>query len=169
MSMTEESILVIGASRAALDAASALSSEPWAVATVNGLADLSGASGHHLIVLDTETVSEPPWRAREILRDADPYAAILMLVTPGTTWASFASYRPRPTGLVQQPFERQALVTAVDSALVYRKLLEENRSLKRQLGSAVSSDWVGCTEQSHGVRQSIATSAYATGSVAFIA
>ena len=168
MSMTEESILVIGASRAALDAASALSSEPWAVATINGLADLSGASGHHLIVLDTETVSEPPWRAMEILRDADPHAAILMLVTPGTTWASFASYRPRPTGLVQQPFKRQALVTAVDSALIYRKLLEENRSLKRQLGSAVSSDWVGCTEQSHGVRQSIATAAYATGSVALI-
>jgi hypothetical protein len=56
----------------------------------------------------------------------------------------------------------------VDSALIYRKLLEENRNLKRQLGSAVSSDWIGRTEQSRGVRQSIATAAFATGSVAFI-
>ena len=169
MSMTEESILVVGASRAALDAASALAAESWAVSTINELADLSGASVHHLIVLDTETVSEPPWRAMEILRDADPFATILMLVTPDTIWASFASYRQRPTGLVLQPFDRQALLTAVDSALIYRKLLEENRNLKRQLGSALnSSDWVGCTEESQGVRQSIATAAYATGTVAFI-
>jgi DNA-binding NtrC family response regulator len=168
MSMTDESILVIGASRAARDAASTLTSESRDVSTVETLADLSTASLHHLMVLDTEAVSEPPWRAMEILRDTDPTAAILMLVSPGTDWASFASYRQRPTALVQQPFDREALVSAVDSALIYRKLLEENRNLKRQLGSAVSSDWVGCTEQSRGVRQSIATAAYATGSVAFI-
>ena len=139
MSMTEESILVIGASRAALDAAAVLTSESRDVSTVAGLDDLSRAIVHHLIVLDTEPVSEPPWRAMEILRDADPHAAILMLVTPGTDWASFASYRQRPTGLVHQPFDRQALVTAVDLRTHLSKAPRENRTLKRQLGSAVSS------------------------------
>ena len=169
MSMTEESIVVIGTSRAALDAASALSSESWHVSTVDELADLSASTEHQVMVLDTETVSEPPWRVMEILRDRDPHAAILMLVTPDTPWASFANYRQRPAGLVLKPLDRAALLTTVDSALVYRKLLEENRNLKRQLASAVSlSDWVGCTPESHVVRQSIATAAFAMGTVAFI-
>jgi len=55
---------------------------------------------------------------------------------------------------------------AVNSALVYRKLLEENRTLKRQLGSTVSlGDWVGCTPEFQEVRRSIATAALATGTV----
>jgi DNA-binding NtrC family response regulator len=55
---------------------------------------------------------------------------------------------------------------AVDSALVYRRLLDENRTLKRQLGTAVSlSDWVGCTPESIEIRKSIATAALANGSV----
>ncbi len=65
-----------------------------------------------------------------------------------------------------KPLERTSLLMALDSALVYRRLLEENRSLKRQLGSAVSlADWVGCTPESQVIRKSIATAAMATGPV----
>jgi DNA-binding NtrC family response regulator len=67
---------------------------------------------------------------------------------------------------VLKPLERTALMMAVDSALVYRRLLEENRTLKRQLGTAVGlADWVGCTPESIEIRKSIATAALANGNV----
>jgi DNA-binding NtrC family response regulator len=56
----------------------------------------------------------------------------------------------------------------VESALVHRRLLRENRVLKRQLGRAFSlSDWVGCTPESQEVRKAIATAALSTGPVLF--
>src|SRR3990172_1834080 len=59
-----------------------------------------------------------------------------------------------------------ALLMAVDSAVVSRRLLEENRTLKRQLGTAVSlGDWVGCTPESIEIRKSIATAALTNGNV----
>ena len=167
--MSEESILIIGGSQASSDAASTLTSEYWAVEVVD---DLSQAEAeltkeqHQVIILDTDSVSEPSWRAMEILRDGAAHAAILLLVTPDTPCASFSSYRQRPAGLILKPLDRTVLLMAIDSALVFRKLLEENRTLKRQLGSAVSlSDWVGCTPESQEVRKSIATAALATGTV----
>jgi DNA-binding NtrC family response regulator len=167
--MPDDSILVIGTSRAASEAEQALSSQSWAVSTADGLAELEGDSHghrHEIVVLDTDAVAEPPWQALELLRERDPSAAILLMVTPDTPWASFTSYRQRPAGLVLKPLDRTALLMAVDSALVYRKLLEENRSLKRQLGRAVSlGDWVGCTPESMEIRKSIATAALANGNV----
>ncbi|MGH9322073.1 MAG: sigma-54-dependent transcriptional regulator [Vicinamibacteria bacterium] len=167
--MTEETILLIGTSRAASEAASALTSESWAVTTVDGLSEAMPeieSRRHQVALLDTESVAEPPWEALELIRERDPHAAVLLMVTPETPWSSFSSYRQRPAGLVLKPLDRTALLMAVDSALVYRRLLEENRSLKRQLGSAVSlSDWVGCTPESMEIRKSIATAALATGTV----
>ena len=167
--MPEESILVIGRSQASSDAASTLTSEYWAVESVDDLSQAEAELAkeqHHVVILDTDSVSEPPWRVMEILRDGASHAAILLLVTPDTPWSSFSSYRQRPAGLILKPLDRTALLMAVDSALVYRKLIEENRTLKRQLGSAVSlSDWVGCTPESQEVRKSIATAAIATGTV----
>ncbi len=146
-----------------------MASEYWAVEIVD---DLSRAESeltkqkHQIIILDTASVSEPPWRVMEILREGAAHAAILLLVTPDTPWSSFSSYRQRPAGLILKPLDRTALLMAVDSALVYRKLLEENRTLKRQLGSTVSlGDWVGCTPEFQEVRRSIATAALATGTV----
>ncbi len=169
LELSEESILIIGRSQASSDAASTLTSEYWAVEVVD---DLSQAEAeltkqqHQVIILDTDSVSEPSWRVMEILRDGAGHAAILLLVTPNTPCASFSSYRQRPSGLILKPLDRTALLMAIDSALVFRKLLEENRTLKRQLGSAVSlSDWVGCTPESQEVRKSIATAALATGTV----
>lgn len=167
--MPEESILVIGRSQASSDAASTLTSEYWSVESVDDLSQAEAELAkeqHHVVILDTDSVSEPPWRVMEILRDGASHAAILLLVTPDTPWSSFSSYRQRPAGLILKPLDRTALLMAVDSALVYRKLIEENRTLKRQLGSAVSlSDWVGCTPESQEVRKSIATAALATGTV----
>lgn len=167
--MPDDSILIIGTSRAASEAQQALSLQSWSVATVDTLAqaleDL-GDRRHEVVVLDTDAVAEPPWQALELLRERDPGAAILLMVMPDTHWASFTSYRQRPAGLVLKPLDRTALLMAVDSALVYRKLLDENRSLKRQLASAVSlGDWVGCTPESIEIRKSIATAALANGNV----
>lgn len=167
--MSEESILIIGAGRGASEAEAALTSVSWKVKAVEGLseaeAELTVAS-HEILVLDADAVSEPPWQALDLLRDTDPSATIIILVAPDTPWSTFASYRQRPAGLVLKPLDRNALLMAVDSALVYRRLLEENRSLKRQLGTAASlGDWVGCTPDSIEIRKSIATASLANGSV----
>jgi DNA-binding NtrC family response regulator len=167
--MPEESILVIGNTRASSEAETALVSESWMVTIVDGLAEaipeIDGRR-HQIVLLDTDAVPEPPWQALQILHERDPQAAVLLLVSSATPWSSFGSYRQRPAGLVLKPLDRTALLMAVDSALVYRRLLEENRTLKRQLGSAVSlGDWVGCTPESIEIRKSIATAALANGSV----
>jgi DNA-binding NtrC family response regulator len=167
--MAEESILIIGESRAAREAEAALASESWTAKRVEGLEEALGeieGRGHQVILLETDCAPEPPWRALEIVRECDPQAAVLLLVSAETPWSSLSSYRQRPAGLVVKPLDRTALLMAVDSALVYRRLLEENRTLKKQLGTAVSlSDWVGCTPESLEIRKAIATAALANGSV----
>ena len=165
--LSEESILVVGASSSASEAESALTAESWNVTAVDELTEASrGGHEHHIVVLDIDSLSDPPWRAVEIARRDHPQAALLLLVSPDSEWSSFSSYRQRPAGLVLKPLDRTSLLMAVDSALVYRRLLQENRSLKRQLGNAVSlGDWVGCTPQSEEVRKSVATAAMSTGTV----
>jgi DNA-binding NtrC family response regulator len=169
MEMTDESVVIVGASRASDEAASALISESWTVVNVDTLKEASAeleTGRHQVVVLDTDAVTEPPWQALETLRERDATVAILLMVGSESPWSAFSSYRQRPAGLVLKPLDRAALLMAIDSALVYRKLLEENRSLKRQLGSAVSlSDWVGCTPESGEIRKSIATAALANGNV----
>jgi DNA-binding NtrC family response regulator len=168
-STQEESILIVGNTRASSEAEAALTSESWLTTVVDSLADALpevDSRRHQVILLDTDAISEPPWQALEILRERDPHAALLLLVGSETPWSSFSSYRQRPAGLVLKPLDRTALFMAVDSAVVYRRLLEENRTLKRQLGSAVSlGDWVGCTPESIEIRKSIATAALASGNV----
>ena len=162
-------MVVVGASRASQEAAGALMSESWSVSAVDTLSEATeelDRGRHPLVVVDTDAVNEPPWQALEILRQRDATVAILLMVSPGSPWSAFSSYRQRPAGLVFKPLDRAALLMAIDSALVYRKLLEENRNLKRQLGSAVSlSDWVGCAPESVEIRKSIATAALANGNV----
>lgn len=170
--MPDDSVLIIGMSRAVSDAELVFRSRSWRVSSVNGLAEAGvelETRSHEVVVLDTDAVPEPPWQALELLRKRDPGAAILLMVTPDTPWSSFASYRQRPAGLVLKPLDRNALLMAVDSALVYRSLIEENRNLKRQLGSAVIlADWVGCTPESMEIRKSIATAALANGNVVIL-
>ena len=167
--MPEESILIVGNTRTSSEAEATLTSESWITTLVDGLAEAAPeieTRRHQVVLLDTDAIAEPPWQALEILRERDPHAAVLLLVSSETPWSSFSSYRQRPAGLVLKPLDRTALLMAIDSAVVYRRLLEENRTLKRQLGSAVSlGDWVGCTPESIEIRKSIATAALANGSV----
>lgn len=166
---TTKSILVVGTSGAARDAAAALASESWSVTTVNAIPDSSSSTSHRVVVLDTDEVSQRPSNALKTLRTHQPKAAVVLLVTRDTPWASWTSYRGRPAGLCSKPVEGRALIAAVESALVYQELIEENRRLKRQLANAVSpNDWAGCTPESQRVRESIATSAFATGSIVFV-
>jgi DNA-binding NtrC family response regulator len=170
--VAEESILIVGSTRATGEAEAALSAESWSTKVVDGIAEAIPeleSRRHQLVLLDTDAVSEPPWQALEMMRERDPQSAVLLLVGSETPWSSFSSYRQRPAGLVLKPLDRTVLLMAVDSAVVYRRLLEENRTLKRQLGSAVSlGDWVGCTPESIEIRKSIATAALANGSVLFL-
>jgi len=167
--MSDESILVIGSGSAAHEAAACLTAESFSAMGVDDISELSGAHDlepHQVIVLDADALSEPPWRAIELLRQWDAQATVIVVVTPESHWSSFSSFRQRPAGIVLKPIDRAALLMAIDSALVYRRLLEENKSLKRQLGSAVSlGDWVGCTPQSQETRASIATAALSNGPV----
>ncbi len=167
--MSDQSIAVIGTSRACEEAAAALTSESWPVTTFGSLSralEEITPRRHDVIVLDFEASGEPPWQTLEQVRARDPEAAILLLVPPETEWSLVQSSQLRPAALVMKPLERTSLLSALDSALVYRRLLEENRSLKRQLGSAISlADWVGCTPESQAIRKSIATAAMATGPV----
>ena len=166
--MSVQSIVVIGTSRACEEAAAALTSESWPVTTFGSLSALGESTlrRHDVIVLDFEASGEPLWQTLEQVRARDPEAAILLLVPPETEWSLVQSSQLRPAALVMKPVERTSLLMALDSALGYRRLLEENRSLKRQLRSAVSpADWVGCTPESQVVRESITTAAMATGPI----
>ena len=116
--------------RASSEAEAALTSESWLTTVVDSLADALpevDSRRHQVILLDTDAISEPPWQALEILRERDPHAALLLLVGSETPWSSFSSYRQRRAGLVLKPLDRTALFMAVDSAVVYRRLLEEIR------------------------------------------
>jgi DNA-binding NtrC family response regulator len=168
----DDSILLVGASQATDDAAAALSAD-WNLTTVRGLEEAATELGfrpHRVVLVDSDAVEEPPWRVVEILRETEHHTTVLLMVAPDTPWTTFSSYRQRPAGLLLKPLDRTAVLMAVDSALVYGRLLDENRNLKRQLGTAMSlRDWVGCTPASLEVRKRIATAALANGSVALIA
>src|SRR3989304_4941151 len=99
--MPEESILIVGNTRASSEADAALASESWIVTIVDGLADAIpqiDSRPNHAALLGPHPIPEPPWQALEILRDRDPQATVLLLVSSETPWSSFSSYRQRPAG-----------------------------------------------------------------------
>lgn len=165
--MAGESILLVGKNPVREEFISLLGSEPW---EVTGVGDLDEAveqlriRKHHVVVVDADSVGIPPWPALDSLNGAnDP---VVLVVPPDTSMAVFDGRPFRPKSFLTKPLDRSALRMAVESVLVYRRLLDENRALKRQLGSAVSlNDWVGCTPEAQEVRNSIATAALSTGPV----
>jgi DNA-binding NtrC family response regulator len=164
-----KSILVVGNSRAAQEAAEVLATGPWSVTRVPEISKAPSTHLHHVVVLDTDGIAALPASVMKTVRNAEPNAAVVMLATPDTPWASWTSYPARPAGLCLKPINRLALNDAVDSALVYQGLLDENRHLKSQLANTVSSkDWAGCTPESQRVRESIATAAFSSGPIVFI-
>jgi DNA-binding NtrC family response regulator len=163
--MAGESILLVGKNRATEELDAHLNPGGW---HVNRVADLDEAlhrlrlESHHVVVVDAESVGEPPWYSLDVLNGAnDP---VVLVVPPDTSMAVFDGRPFRPKSFLTKPVDRAALNMAVESVLVYRRLLDENQTLKRQLGSAISlTDWAGCTPESQEVRNAIATASLSTG------
>ena len=165
--MAGESILLVGKNRATEELDAHLNPGDW---RVNRVGDLDEAlhrlrlESHHVVVVDAESVGQPPWHRLDALNGAnDP---VVLVVPPDTSMAVFDGRPFRPKTFLAKPVDRAALKMAVESVLVYRRLLDENQTLKRQLASAISlSDWAGCTPESQEVRNAIATASLSTGPV----
>ena len=165
-----QQVIIIGDSPATADAGAALEADSWSVHRFGSIAEGrdSLATGEPLVViLDPSDIGLTPERALQSVRLLDPDAAIVLLVDTDEP-TDFQGYR-RPAAVVAKPIDRAALLMAADSALVLRRLLDENQSLKRQLGQAVSlTDWVGCTPESLEIRKAIATAALTDGPVLIV-
>ncbi len=165
--MAGESILIVGKNFAREELSSHLGSSNW---QVHGVSDLAEAieqlrnRKHDVVLVDAESIGNPPWPTLDSLNGFnDP---VVLVVPPDTSMAIFDGRPFRPKSFLTKPLDRAALHIAVESVLVYRRLLDENRALKRQLSSAVSlNDWLGCTPESQEVRNCIATAALSTGPV----
>lgn len=163
--MAGESILIVGKNLAREELTSNLGSGNW---QVNSVSDLEEAieqlrnGKHDAVLVDAESIGNPPWPTLDSLNGVnDP---VVLVVPPDTSMAIFDGRPFRPKSFLTKPLDHAALRMAVESVLVYRRLLDENRALKRQLGSAVSlNDWVGCTPESQEVRNAIATAALSSG------
>lgn len=167
--MADESILIVGEHLVYGDFASDLVGAGWhlsqALELEQGL-DMLRSRPHDLVVIDADSLSEPLPYAIQSVKAIDPDLTILLVAPPGAQLEGLEKPLLRPAGLLVKPLEKETLMIALESALVRRKLLRENRALKRQLGSAFSlGDWVGCTPESQEVRKAVATAALSTGPV----
>lgn len=165
--MPGESILLVGRSLPTEELASLLRPAGWHFERVDNLEaalERSRDRSYHAVLVDADSIGESPWPALDVLNDAsDP---VVLVVPPETSMNVFDGRPFRPKSFLTKPVDRAALNMAVESVLVYRRLLEENRALKRQLGSALSlNEWVGCTPESQEVRNSIATASLSAGPV----
>ncbi len=167
--MADESILIVGEHLVYGDFASDLVGEGWQLSQAleldQGL-DILRTRPHDLVVIDSDSLTDPLPYAIQSVKAVDPELTILLVAPPGSDLEGLEQPLLRPAGLLVKPLERETLMIALESALVHRKLLRENRALKRQLGSAFSlGDWVGCTPESQEVRKAVATAALSTGPV----
>ena len=167
--MADESILIVGEHLVHVDFASDRTGHAWHLShapSFNEAIEILRERPHHLVVIDAESLTEPIRRAVQIAKSTDPDLEILLVAPAGMDLEGLEEPQLRPAGLLVKPLERKTLAMAVESALVHRKLLKENRLLKRQLGRALSlGDWVGCTPESQEMRKAIATAALSTGPV----
>jgi DNA-binding NtrC family response regulator len=167
--MADESILIVGEQLVYGDFASDLVGQGWQLSQALELAqglDLLRSRAHDLAVIDADSLTDPLPYAIQSVKAVDPDLTILLVAPPGAHLEGLDQPLLRPAGLLVKPLEKDTLMIALESALVHRKLLRENRALKRQLGSAFSlGDWVGCTPESQEVRKAVATAALSTGPV----
>jgi two-component system response regulator HydG len=165
--MAGESILLVGNGSATEDLATHLSSGAWQIDRALELDEALERLGDResdVVIVDADSVGVAPWHALDGLNGTNN--PVVLVVPPETSMAVFDGRRFRPRGLLTKPIDKAALHMTVESALVYKKLLRENKALKRQLGSALSlGEWVGCTPESQEVRNAIATAALASGPV----
>lgn len=168
--MAGESILVVGqalAANTALDRA--LASDNRLVARAP---DLSGALREmaqrlfHVVLVDGDALGTTPGPALERLRAADPDTSIVLVSDSARRLEGASVNRFGAAGCLVKPLEPGSLLMALETALFQRKLVQENRALKRQLRELFTfNDWVGATGAAQEVRSAIAAAALGSGPV----
>lgn len=160
---TGERVVVVGRGPASREASRLLEEGAWQVVPLRlgpgefGSDALTGAS---VVVLDAAAGDDPlPFLERAAA--CAPRAAFLVLARAGSRWPGFESLPPPRPRIVPLPLSPEGLFGALDSVLVYRNLLEENRVLRDELRAAARLEaWVGCSAEAAAVRGAITTAAF---------
>ena len=168
-----ERIAVLGAGPTARDAAQILETDGWRVVlgpspTEGQAADeLTGAS---VVVLDASSLDRlDAAEALDLIARGCPQAAVLVMARPGANWPDLAGIAPPRPRVIAVPVHREALLSGLDSALVYRNLIHENRILRQELRAAARlGAWVGCSAEAAAVRSAITTAAFGDGPVSIV-
>lgn len=171
--MANETLLVIGESLSAdEDIAQALAAGERSVARANDIDEALKQVGErlfHVIVVDRDSLGERAAEALGRLAAADPDASLVLVSQPGTLPEASSVGRIRTAGHVLKPLKPASLAMAVETALFQRKLIQENRALKRQLRDLFTfNDWVGASNASQQVRGALSAAALRTGPVLFV-
>ena len=158
---------MVGAGNGVKQAAQLLAEEGWPVVRLPQLArdrapeELAGAS-----VVVMGATGAPPDAPIELLTRSCPDAAFIIIAPPGTPPPDFDGLAPLRPRVVAVPLSRESLLSGLDSALLYRNLLLENRILRQELRAATRlEDWVGCSAAAASVRRAITTTAFSGGPV----
>ncbi len=157
--------MVVGAGAAARDAARFLTDASWQVTRLPILPQEAVArqlAGASVVIFEMLTGFESP----AVLPELGAETATVALTEPEAPWPRFDGLGPHRPRLVPLPVSREALFGALDAALVYRRLLTENRLLRKELRAAVRlDDFVGCSAEAASVRGAITTAAFAEAPV----
>ncbi len=168
-----ERIAVLGEGPAAREAARILEADGWRVVLAPWPArgqfgdELTGAS---VIVLDASSLDRlDAAEALEQVARVGPQAAVLVMARSGANWPALEDLAPPRPRVIAVPVLREALLSALDSALVYRNLIHENRILRQELRAAARLEaWVGCSAEAAAVRSAITTAAFGDGPVRIV-
>jgi len=168
--MAGESILVVGPNLTAntqLDGA--LASDNRLVSRAPDVASAlkeMAARLFHVIIAEADVLGQSPTGALERLRTADPDASILIVSDSARRLAGASVSRLGAAGCLVKPLDPTSVQMALETALFQRKLVQENRALKRQLRELFTfNDWVGATGVSQEVRAAISAAALGSGPV----
>lgn len=163
-----ERVVVVGSGAAARETERLLTDDSWQVIRLPSLhpdaaEQLAGAS---VVVFEAPSDFRTPTSLMDQCAEAGREAATLVLADPGGPWPEFDGLGPHRPRVVPAPVSREALLSALDSALVYRNLLTENRILREELRSATRlDDFVGCSAEAASIRSAITTAAFSEGPI----
>jgi DNA-binding NtrC family response regulator len=121
----------------------------------------------HVIVVDRDALGDGVAEPLARIAAADADASLVLVSEPGGL--PTAEARIRTVGHLFRPLEPASLVMAVETALFQRKLVQENRALKRQLRDLFTfNDWVGASPESQQLRGALSAAALGSGPVLFV-
>ncbi len=123
----------------------------------------------HVVVVDTDSLAERAAEALSRLAAADPDVSLVLVSEADALPEASSVGRIRTAGHLLKPLDPASLAMAVETALFQRKLIQENRALKRQLRDLFTfNDWVGASAESQQVRGALSAAALGTGPVLFL-